>query len=42
MTAGLDKQVGEQFFNKLTYMQVGIFQKIYKICCTIIKDARVC
>ena len=22
-------------------MQVGIFQKINKICCTIIKDARV-
>ena len=48
MSAGLNKHVGEQFSNKLIKvqvlnksMQVGIFQKINKICCTIIRDARV-
>ena len=48
MSAGLNKHVGEQFSHKLINMQVliksmqvGIFQKINKICCTFIKDARV-
>ena len=49
MSAGLKKHVGEQFSYKLIKvqvlyknMQVGIFQKINKICCKVIKDAGVC
>ena len=48
MSAGLNKHVGEQFSKKLINVQVlnksfqvEIFQKINKICCTIITDIRV-
>ena len=49
MSAGFNEHVGEQFSKKLINvqvlyksMEVGIFQKINKICCMIIKDTRVC